>query len=43
MFAPRTQRHYEVLQRIAQDIRHTSTLGYVSTNNARDGVFRRFV
>jgi VWFA-related protein len=30
-----------VLQRIAQDIRHTYTLGYVSTNNARDGVFRQ--
>ena len=31
----------EVLQRIAQDIRQTYTLGYVSTNNARDGAFRQ--
>jgi Ca-activated chloride channel homolog len=31
----------EVLQRIARDIRHTYTLGYVSTNNARDGAFRQ--
>jgi VWFA-related protein len=31
----------EVLQRIARDIRHTYTLGYVSTNNVRDGAFRR--
>jgi hypothetical protein len=30
-----------VLQRIAQDIRHTYTLGYVSTNNVRDGAFRQ--
>lgn len=30
-----------VLQRIAQDIRQTYTLGYVSTNNARDGAFRQ--
>jgi VWFA-related protein len=30
-----------VLQRIAQDIRHTYTLGYVSTNTARDGAFRQ--
>ena len=31
----------EVLQRIARDIRHTYTLGYVSTNNVRDGAFRQ--
>jgi Ca-activated chloride channel family protein len=31
----------EVLQHIARDIRHTYTLGYVSTNSARDGAFRR--
>jgi Ca-activated chloride channel family protein len=31
----------EVLQRIARDIRHTYTLGYVSTNSVRDGAFRR--
>jgi VWFA-related protein len=31
----------EVLQRIARDLRHTYTLGYVSTNTARDGGFRR--
>ena len=31
----------DVLQRIARDIRHTYTLGYVSTNNARDGAFRQ--
>jgi Ca-activated chloride channel family protein len=31
----------EVLQHIAQDIRHSYTLGYVSTNNARDGAFRQ--
>jgi Ca-activated chloride channel homolog len=30
-----------VLQQIARDIRHTYTLGYVSTNTARDGVFRQ--
>jgi Ca-activated chloride channel homolog len=31
----------EVLQHIARDIRHTYTIGYVSTNNARDGAFRQ--
>ena len=42
MFAPRDASDItEVLQRIAQDIRHSYTLGYVSTNDARDGVFRQ--
>ncbi len=41
-FAPRNADDItEVLQHIAQDIRHTYTLGYVSTNNARDGAFRQ--
>ena len=31
----------DVLKRIADDIRHSYTLGYVSTNSARDGEFRR--
>jgi hypothetical protein len=31
----------EVFQRIADDIRHRYTLGYVSSNPARDGRFRR--
>jgi VWFA-related protein len=30
----------EVLRKIAQDIRHTYTIGYVSTNTARDGAYR---
>ena len=30
----------DVLQQIAEDIRHSYTLGYVSTNSARDGKFR---
>jgi hypothetical protein len=30
-----------VLRRIAKDIRNTYTLGYVSTNTARDGRSRR--
>jgi Ca-activated chloride channel homolog len=30
----------DVLRRIAADIRHTYTIGYVSTNTARDGTFR---
>jgi Ca-activated chloride channel homolog len=30
----------EVLGKIAQDIRHTYTIGYASTNTARDGSFR---
>jgi VWFA-related protein len=30
----------KVLGRIAQDIRHTYTIGYTSTNTARDGAFR---
>ncbi len=29
-----------VLRRIARDIRHTYTIGYVSSNTARDGTFR---
>jgi Ca-activated chloride channel homolog len=32
---------FDVLQHIARDIRHTYTLGYVSTNDARDGAFRQ--
>lgn len=31
----------DVLQTIADDIRHSYTLGYVSSNSARDGQFRR--
>lgn len=31
----------EVLGHIARDIRHMYTLGYVSTNSARDGAFRQ--
>ena len=31
----------EVFQRIADDIRHSYTLGYLSSNPARDGRFRR--
>jgi hypothetical protein len=31
----------EVLQDIARDIRNSYTLGYVSSNVARDGAFRR--
>jgi VWFA-related protein len=31
----------DVLQRIARDIRHSYTRGYVSSNSARDGQFRR--
>jgi len=31
----------EVLGQIARDIRHTYTIGYTSTNTARDGAFRR--
>jgi VWFA-related protein len=30
----------DALHRIAKDIRHTYTIGYASTNTARDGVFR---
>jgi len=41
-FAPRDASQVtEVLQRIALDIRRTYTIGYVSTNTARDGTFRR--
>jgi Ca-activated chloride channel homolog len=41
-FAPRNADDItEVLQHIAQDIRHTYTFGYVSTNNVRDGAFRQ--
>jgi len=31
----------EALGKIARDIRHTYTIGYTSTNTARDGAFRR--
>ena len=31
----------DVLREIARDIRHSYTLGYVSSNTARDGGFRR--
>ena len=31
----------EAFDRIARDIRHTYTLGYVSSNSVRDGAFRR--
>jgi len=31
----------EALDRIARDIRHAYSIGYVSTNSARDGAFRR--
>jgi hypothetical protein len=31
----------DVLQQVADDIRHSYTLGYISTNSARDGKFRR--
>ena len=31
----------DVLRKIADDIRHSYTLGYVSSNSARDGRFRR--
>jgi Ca-activated chloride channel family protein len=41
-FAPRNADDItEVLRHIARDIRHTYTLGYVSTNSARDGAFRQ--
>jgi Ca-activated chloride channel family protein len=30
-----------VLQRIARDIRHAYTIGYVSSNETRDGSFRK--
>ena len=41
-FAPRRPDDItKVFQRIAQDIRHTYTLGYLSTNSARDGAFRQ--
>jgi Ca-activated chloride channel homolog len=41
-FAPRNADDItEVLRHIARDIRHTYTLGYVSTNSARDGAFRK--
>jgi hypothetical protein len=40
-FAPRDIREItEVLRHIARDIRQTYTIGYVSTNSARDGAFR---
>lgn len=31
----------DVLRKIADDIRHSYTVGYVSSNSARDGEFRR--
>ena len=31
----------EALGQIAREIRHTYTIGYTSTNTARDGAFRR--
>jgi VWFA-related protein len=31
----------DVLGKIARDIRHTYTIGYVPTNTARDGAYRR--
>jgi Ca-activated chloride channel homolog len=40
-FRPRDSREIaEALDRIARDIRHTYTIGYTSTNPARDGAFR---
>lgn len=42
LFAPRRVDEIgEALARIARDIRHTYTLGYVSSNDARDGSYRR--
>lgn len=41
-FAPRNAEDITAaLQHIARDIRHSYTLGYVSTNAAKDGVYRR--
>jgi len=41
-FAPKDERRIaETLIHIAQDVRQTYTLGYVSTNTARDGAFRQ--
>ena len=41
-FAPRDIRQImEVLRNIARDIRQTYTIGYVSTNSARDGALRQ--
>jgi VWFA-related protein len=41
-FAPRNDGDItRVLQQIARDIRHSYTLGYVSTNGAKDGAFRQ--
>ena len=41
-FFPRHVNNVEdVLQEIARDIRHSYTLGYVSSNSMRDGTFRR--
>ncbi len=41
-FAPRNADQItEVLRHVARDIRHTYTLGYVSTNTTRDGGFRQ--
>ena len=41
-FAPKNVEDItEVLQHIARDIRHTYTIGYVSTNTVRDGAFRQ--
>jgi Ca-activated chloride channel homolog len=41
-FRPKDSRGIsEAFDRIARDIRHTYTVGYASTNTARDGAFRR--
>jgi Ca-activated chloride channel homolog len=41
-FVPRTVAHVEdAMHRISKNIRNAYTLGYVSTNSARDGRFRR--
>jgi Ca-activated chloride channel homolog len=41
-FAPTVPRAIpQILQRIARDLRQVYTIGYVSTNSARDGRFRR--
>ena len=40
-FPPHVDDVEDVLQDIARDIRHSYTLGYVSSNSTRDGAFRR--
>jgi Ca-activated chloride channel homolog len=43
-FAPHDAREItDVLRRIARDIRHTYTIGYVPTDSARDRAFRRIL